>query len=89
MESQAKCWAKGRSKEGQGARQKRSSKKVEKKSDESAAVAVEEELFTFTCTSDFNDVAESLQVPKLKHDAVVDSGASSHFCPDWLKFATF
>jgi len=83
------CWAEGGGKEGQGPRQKKSLKKVEKKTEESAAVAVEEELFAFTCTSDFNDVAESLQVPKSKRGAVVDSGASSHFCPDRTKFVTF
>ena len=50
------CWAEGGGKEGQGPRQKKSPKKVEKKSKESAAVAVEEELFAFTCTSDFNNL---------------------------------
>jgi hypothetical protein len=62
---------------------------VEKKTEESSAIAVEEEMFAFACTSDFNDVAQSLQIPKSKRGAVVDSGASSHFCPDRAKFATF
>ncbi|KIM78408.1 hypothetical protein PILCRDRAFT_11124 [Piloderma croceum F 1598] len=58
------CWSKGGGKEEQGPRQKKS-KKGEKK-DESASVAEvkDEELFAFTCTSDYVTVAEALQVPK-------------------------
>jgi len=83
------CWAKGGGKEGQGPRQKKS-KKGEKK-DESAAVAdvKDEELFAFTCTSDYVAVAEALQVPKSRLGACIDSGASRHYCPDRSKFENY
>jgi hypothetical protein len=50
--TQPNCWSKGGGKEGQGLRQKKS-KKEDKKTDESAAMAKtqDEELFVFTCTS--------------------------------------
>jgi hypothetical protein len=58
--TKADCWAKGGDKEGQGPRQK-NSKKGEKKSAESVNVAEGEEMFAFTCTSDFTAVADALQ----------------------------
>src|ERR1700692_2259319 len=47
------CYSKGRGKEGQGLRQKKDKK--EEKKDKSATVADQEadELFAFTCTSDY------------------------------------
>jgi hypothetical protein len=74
---------KGGGKEGQGPRQKKG-KKIE-----SAVVAATEdnnkELFAFTCT--FANVAEALQVLKLRLGTCVDSGASRVYFPDRSKFA--
>ena len=88
--TQPNCWSKGGGKEGQGPRQ-RKSKKGAKKTEESAAVAKndDEELFAFTCTSDYVALTESLQLPKDKLGACIDSGASSHYCPDRTKFQNY
>ena len=63
---QFECWAKGGGKEGQGPRQKKSAK-----AQEAIVVAIadndKDELFTFTCTSNYANVAENLQVLKSKH----------------------
>ena len=61
------CWSKGGGKEGWGPKHRRS-KKGEKKASESAtlAKAEDEELFAFTCTSDYADTAKTLQ-PALVH----------------------
>jgi hypothetical protein len=77
----ADCWAKGGGKEGQGPKQKKSEK------NETATVAVavadnEKEMFAFSCTSDFANVAEELQVPKSRLGACIDSGASEVYSPD-------
>ena len=77
---QFKCWAKGDGKEGQGPGQKKSAKA------QKAVVAVadndKDELFAFTSTSDYVNVAETLQVPKSKLGSCIDSGASEVYCPD-------
>ena len=86
------CYQKGGGKEGQAPWQKKGkkdNKKGEKKTEETANTAQDEEFFTFTCTSDFSTVAEALQIPKLKRGAIIDSGASQHFCPDWSKFTNY
>ena len=60
----ADCWAKGGGKEGQGPKQKTGKGK---KSEMAIIAAVDDdnkELFAFTCTSDFANVAKALQVPK-------------------------
>jgi len=45
---------------------KKDNKKGEKKTEETANTAQDEEFFAFTCTSDFSTVAEALQIPKSK-----------------------
>jgi hypothetical protein len=84
------CYSKGGGKEGQGPWQKKS-RKGEKKTDETAAIAKDEdeELFAFTCTSDYVAAADSIGVPKDKCGACVDSGASNHYCPDRTKFQNY
>ena len=62
-------------------------KRDRKKKDKSAAKLSREDIFVFTCMSTFVGVANSLQIPFLKHGAIVDSGTSDHFCPDKSKFA--
>ena len=41
-----------------------------------------DENFAFTCTSDYVNIAESLQVPKSKLGSCIDSGASEVYCPE-------
>ena len=47
----------------------------------------ENDLFAFTCTSDFADVAESSNLPKSKYGMCLDSGASNNYSPDRTKFS--
>ena len=79
------CWAPGGGKEGQGPKQQKQGSKGKKK-EESAAKTTTEEVFAFTCTSTFVGIADSLKIPPSKRGVIVDSGTSSHFCPDKLKF---
>jgi len=81
------CWSKGGGREGQGPGQKRSAKPFK------PVVAIadneKEEMFAFTCTSDYANVAKALQVPKSKLGTCIDSGASEVYCPDRNKFANY
>ena len=65
--NKANCWAKGGGKEGQGPRSQRG--KREKKKPETAAIADTrhnmDDLFVFTCTSNYANVINVLNVPKL------------------------
>ena len=49
----------------------------------------DKELFAFTCTSDFANVAEALQVPKSWLGTCIDSGASRVYSPDSSKFTNY
>ena len=84
---QFKCWAKGGGREGQGPGQKKSAKA------QKAVVAVadndKDELFAFTCMSDYANITETLQVPKSKLGSCIDSGASEVYCPDREKFSNY
>ena len=79
------CWAPGGGKEDQGLNQQKQGSKGKKK-EESAAKTTTEEVFAFTCTSTFIGIADSLKIPPSKCGVIVDSGTSSHFCPDKSKF---
>jgi hypothetical protein len=82
------CWSKGGGKEGQGPRQK----KKKGKQVETAVVAVkddENDLFAFTCTSNYAAAAETLDLPKSKWGTCIDSGASCDYCPDRSKFTNY
>ena len=48
-----------------------------------------DKLFAFTCTSNYANVSETLQVPKSKLGSCIDSGASEVYCPDREKFANY
>ena len=64
--TKADCWAKGGGKEGQGPRGQ-NSKKGEKKAETAAAVEATgnaDEIFAFTCMSDYVEVANALNIPK-------------------------
>jgi len=73
------CWRKGGGKEGQGPHQKKN---------ESASATAATDDYTFL-TSTLSDSATVAAVPIEKHGAIVDSGASSHFCPDRNRFTVF
>ena len=63
----ANCWEKGGGKEGQGPRSRRG-KREEKRPEMAAIVDTRHDadnLFVFTCTSDYADVTNVLNVPKL------------------------
>ena len=85
---EADCYAKGGGKEGQAPWQKRKSEKTE-----TATVAAvnddNDELFAFTCTSDYADFAAILQLPKSKLSTCVDSGVSCDYSPDHSKFSNY
>jgi hypothetical protein len=56
---------------------------------ESAAVANEDDLFVFSCTSDYVNAANDLGKDKARIDAIVDSGATRHFTPDKGKLINY
>jgi len=89
--NKANCWSKGGDKEGQGPHSKKnkSSKKNTATSTESAVVAVNDDLFAFTCTSDFRDANKDLDGTKSQIEAIIDSGASRHFTPNKAKLINF
>jgi hypothetical protein len=83
----ADCWAKGGGKEGQGPclKKKAEKDKGKAKSDEStsatAAVAADDNLFAFSCTSNFRAACDDAEQVKDLIQAIVNSGASCHFTP--------
>ena len=87
------CWAEGGGKEGQCLYKRKpkpgKGKKKGEEPEELAALADDGELFAFTCTSDYVAVAKSLNIPKSKLGAIVDSGANRHYCPDRSKFLNY
>ena len=89
--TKADCWAKGGGKEGQGPRGQ-NSKKGEKKVETAAAAEMTgnaNEIFAFTCTSDYVEVTNALNVPKSRLGACIDSGASRHYSPDRDAFINY
>jgi hypothetical protein len=53
------------------------------------ATAEKLELFAFTCTSDFVELVSLLTILKARLGAIVNNGATCHFCPNKSKFANF
>jgi hypothetical protein len=86
--TKANCWEKGGGKEGQGPWTS-ASKPVKKTGSPTAAVAKDEYLFAFSCTSDFSNATDDLEFPKSTLGAIVDSGASCHFSLDRWKFKNY
>ena len=82
------CFSKGGGEEAEALWKKKKEKKPEV-----AMVAVannkENDLFAFTCTSHFSDVAESSNLPKSKYGTCLDSRASNDCSPDWTKFSNY
>ena len=86
--TKANCWLKGGGKEGQGPRGQ-NSKKGEKKPETAAAVEATsnvDEIFAFTCTSDYVEVTNTLNVPK---STCIDSGTSRHYSPNCDAFINY
>ena len=89
--TKADSWSKGGGKKGQGPRGW-NSKKGEKKAGTAAAAEVTgnvDEIFTFTCMSDYAEVANALNIPKSWLGACIDSGASQHCSPDHDVFINY
>ena len=83
------CYSKGGGKEGQGPQQWHKSKPKESGTVVVAADNEENEMFAFTCTSDYTAVADDLDVLKSRLGTCVDSGASWDYCPDCSKFTNY
>jgi len=75
----ADCYAEGGGKAGQGPPQKSAKKGTAKEESANATTMEKPETFAFTC--DFTELASLLSVPKSRLGAIVDSGATRHFCP--------
>ena len=54
-----------------------------------AADKEDDEMFAFTCISDYVAVAETLQLPKSKLGTCLDSGATQVYSPDRSKFSNY
>ena len=83
------CWLKGSGKEGQGLRWSRS-KKGEKAKESAVVTKVDEnDVFAFTCTSDYTAEAKALNISNENCRACLDSGASNHYCSNCNKFKNY
>ena len=49
----------------------------------------ENEMFAFTCMSDYTAVADDLDAPKLRLGTCIDSGTSQDYCSDCSKFTNY
>ena len=81
------CFAKGGGKEGQApwqnnGKQKEAATIVEAKDDE-------EEMFAFTCTSNYTDIAAATPALKSSFGTCINSRASNNYSPDWTKFSNY
>jgi hypothetical protein len=69
---------------------KKDKKNKDKKSESVVAVANEQEdLFTFTCMSDFAMITKAHGITKTDMGPITDTGASRHYCPDKEKFINY
>jgi hypothetical protein len=83
------CWRPGGGKEGQGPRQWHKRGGCTQKQAANAAKEAEENDNYAFMMSDLAGIAKTLNVPADRQGAIVDSGASAHFCPDRSKFKNF
>ena len=83
------CFSKGGGKEAEAPWKKK--RKKPEMATATVAVANDEEndLFAFTCTSDYADVADSSKMHKSKFGTCIDSGASTDYSPDRSKFSNY
>src|SRR5258705_6175566 len=85
----ADCWRPGGGKEGQGPSpgQRRGANLQQ-----SCAIAATRDDYQVECafaTSDMVNIAKQLNVPTARRSAIIDSGATSHFSPDYSKFTDY
>ena len=90
----ADCYGPGGRKEGQDPHQKgqRSRKEPSNSANivnQSTKMNENGTMFAYATTSSFHSVAAKLGTPPEQHSAIVDSGASHHYCPDKSKFKNF
>ena len=52
----------------------------------SEVIKEEGTMFAFSATSSFHCIAAKLRIPAKHRSAILDSGASCHYCPDISKF---
>jgi hypothetical protein len=83
------CWRKGGGKEGQGPNQRKRGANSQKHSANSASSSEPPTDNYAFATSALTSVAEQLCIPVERRGAIIDSGASSHFCPDRAKFENY
>jgi hypothetical protein len=83
------CYQKGGNKEGQAPWQQKTEKEKETNTAVIGADNDENDMFTFTCLSDYADVANGLDIPKSRLGTCMDSGASQDYCPDHSKFTNY
>ena len=86
---QPDCYSKGGGKEGQGLWQRQKAKEKESETAVVASDDEENELFAFTCMSDYVAMADGLNVLKSRLGTCIDSGASRDYCPDCIKFLNY
>jgi hypothetical protein len=83
----ADCWRPGGGKEGQGPCP---GKKGGNKQNESASAAAEQSKDNYAfASSALAGIAKQINIPVERRGAIIDSGATSHFCPDHSKFINF
>src|SRR5258705_1212259 len=82
------CWRPGGGKEGQGPQQGQRKGAQQQKTHANVAAATNTVEYAFA-TSDLCSIADQLKIPAASRGAIIDSGASTHFCPDRSKFTEF
>src|SRR5882757_4841884 len=82
------CWRPGGGKEGQGPQQTQRRGAQAQKPRANVAAATDTAEYAFA-TSDMCSIANQLNIPFASRGAIIDSGATSHFCPDRSKFIDF
>jgi hypothetical protein len=83
------CWHPGGGKEGQGPRQHGRRGGCSSKEGANAAISKSTQDNYAFAASNLATIAEQLKVPFERCGAIIDSGATSHFCLDWEKFTNY
>ena len=87
------CFGKGGGKEGQAPWQKKKKRSKDAGTANVASTSAkptdEEVMYAFACTSDFVDTVKREGGDVAAVEAILDSGADPHFCPDRTRFEKF